>query len=66
MNDADCDITWSGRKKEQHGMGYICEVEFDGKAGRYRRSNEENSCQVEYRTRKGIVENVQMSCKGRF
>ena len=64
MNDALCDITWSGPQKKNYQMGYICEVEYDAKH-RSRRAAEQSSCQVEYRTRKGLLLNVQMSCKAR-
>jgi len=64
MNDALCDITWSGPQKKNYQMGYICEVEYDAKH-RSRRAAEQSSCQVEYRTRKGLLLNVQMSCKQR-
>ena len=63
MNDALCDMTWSGPQKKNYQMGYICEIEYDAKDARYRRDTDESSCQVEYRTRRGILENIQMSCK---
>ena len=62
MNDALCDMTWSGPQRKNYQMGYICEIEYDAKYRR-RRDTEESSCQVEYRTRRGILENIQMSCK---
>ena len=64
MNDALCNMTWSGPQKKNYQMGYICEVEYDAKH-RSRRAAEESSCQVEYRTRQGLLLNVQMSCKAR-
>ena len=64
MNDALCDMTWSGPQKKNYQMGYICEIEYDAKyRRRRRRDTDESSCQIEYRTRRGILENIQMSCK---
>jgi hypothetical protein len=29
MNDALCEMTWAGPKKQNIGMGYICEGDFE-------------------------------------
>ena len=74
MNDALCEISWAGPKKRNIKMGYICEIE-ESLQGRKRRSGNEiitrnrrssenlSICQVEYRSRRGKTENIQMGCK---
>jgi len=62
MNDAMCDLTWAGPKKNNINMGYICEV-VEVSSYRKRRDVNDYSCQVEYRSRRNVVESVSMSCK---
>jgi len=68
MNDALCELTWAGPKKQNIKMGYICEMPtYDRKRRSATSVSQTNgvpqACQVEYRTRKGAVESIRMNCK---
>lgn len=61
MNDALCDHTWAGAKRLNIGMGYVCEIHTSSR--RRRDTDEPQTCQLEFRTRRGAVEKIQMGCK---
>jgi len=63
MNDALCDRTWAGPKNANIPMGYICEIEVNSSYRKRRDVLNDYACQVEYRSRKGAVEQVSMTCK---
>ena len=66
MNDALCELTWAGPKKQNIKMGYICEMPTYDRKRRSSSNEVPQACQVEYRTRKGAVESIRMNCKERI
>ena len=66
MNDALCELTWAGPKKQNIKMGYICEMPSSDRKRRSTKNEVPQACQVEYRTRKGAVESFRMNCKVRI
>ena len=66
MNDANCEFTWAGPKKQNIKMGYICEMPTYDRKRRNTENGVPQACQVEYRTRKGAVESIRMNCKERI
>ena len=66
MNDALCELTWAGPKKQNIKMGYICEMPNNDRKRRSVSNEVPQACQVEYRTRKGAVESIRMNCKERI
>ena len=63
MNDALCDLTWAGPKRQNIKMGYICEMPTNDRKRRTANNGVPQACQVEYRTRRGAVESIRMNCK---
>ena len=63
MNDALCDLTWAGPKRQNIKMGYICEMPTNDRKRRSSNNGVPQACQVEYRTRRGAVESIRMNCK---
>ena len=66
MNDALCELTWAGPKKQNIKMGFICEMPSNDRKRRSTKNEVPQACQVEYRTRKGAVESIRMNCKERI